>query len=219
MDSITLATNEGCSEEGFIFEIHSLYAFLERVTDPRKPKGLRYPLATLLLLILLAKMGGQDHPTGISEWVKLREEGLVRLLKLPRKCVPHHCTYRRTLQILEPEVFEQVVGEYQRSRPLGEREMVISIDGKTLRGTIVGGETRGVHLLAAYLPGAGLVLMQVEVESKENEIVAAPKLLQSIDLNGAIVIGDAMHTQRKISVQIVAAGGDYIWTGQDRVGD
>lgn len=212
MDSITLATNEDCTQEGFVFDLHSLYAALKRVTDPRKPKGLRYPLATLLLLILMAKMGGQDHPTGISEWVKLREEGLVQLLKLPRKHLPHHCTYRRTLQILEPEVFEQVMGEYQRSRPFDEKEVVISMDGKTLRGTIVGGETRGVHLLAAYLPDAGLVLMQVEVESKENEIVAAPKLLQSIDLNGVIVIGDAMHTQRKISVQIVTAGGQYIWT-------
>ena len=88
---------------------------------------------------------------------------------------------------------------------------MISIDGKTLRGTILSGEGRGVHLLAAYLPGSGLVLMQVAVDSKENEIVAAPKLLQSIDLNGAIVIGDAMHTQRKISIQIVEAGGHYIW--------
>ncbi len=107
-----------------------------------------------------------------------------------------------------------MIGEYQRSRQPGDREIVISIDGKTLRGTILSGEGRGVHLLAAYLPGSGLVLMQVAVDSKENEIVAAPKLLQSIDLNGAIVIGDAMHTQRRISVQIVQAGGHYIWTAK-----
>ena len=113
---------------------------------------------------------------------------------------------------MDPEWFEQVTGEYQRSRQPGEQEIVISIDGKTLRGTIVKQHGRGVHLLAAYLPGSGLVLMQVAVESKENEIVAAPKLLQSIDLNGVIVIGDARHTQRKISVQIVEAGGDYLWT-------
>jgi predicted transposase YbfD/YdcC len=167
-----------------------------------------------LLLILLAKLGGQDNPTGISEWVKHREAALVEMLKLPRKHVPHHCTYRRVLQTLEPEPFEQVIGEYQRSRQPGDREIVISIDGKTLRGTILSGEGRGVHLLAAYLPGSGLVLMQVAVDRKENEIVAAPKLLQSIDLNGAIVIGDAMHTQRRISVQIVEAGGHYIWTAK-----
>jgi predicted transposase YbfD/YdcC len=106
------------------------------------------------------------------------------------------------------------MGEFQRSRQPGNREIVISIDGKTLRGTILSGEGRGVHLLAAYLPGSGLVLMQVAVDSKENEIVAAPKLLQRIDLNGTIVIGDTMHTQRRISVQIVQAGGHYIWTAK-----
>lgn len=214
MDCITLQADEDCTVGGLIFDIHSLYAYLQRVADPRKPKGLRYHLATLLLLILLAKLGGQDNPTGIAEWVKHREAGLVEMLKLPRKRVPHHCTYRRVLQMLEPELFEQVMGEYQRSRVPGERELVISIDGKTLRGTIVGGERRGVHLLAAYLPGSGLVLMEVAVECKENEIVAAPKLLQSIALNGAIVIGDAMHTQRKISVQIAEAGGDFLWTAK-----
>jgi predicted transposase YbfD/YdcC len=214
MDSNTLQANQDCTESGFIFEIHSLYAYLKRVVDPRKSKGIRYQLATILLLILLAKLGGQDNPTGISEWVKHREAALVEMLKLPGKRVPHHCTYRRILQSLDPEQFEQVVGEFQRSRQPGQQEIIISIDGKTLRGTIVAGEGRGVHLLAAYLPGSGLVLMQVAVESKENEIVAAPKLLQSIDLQGVIVIGDAMHTQRRISIQIVQAGGHYIWTAK-----
>lgn len=212
MDSITLQANETCTEEGLVYDVASLYAYLEKMLDPRKRKGIRYRLATLLLLILLAKLGGQDHPTGMAEWVKHREAGLVELLKLPRKRVPHHCTFRRMLETYEPEWFEQVMGEYQRSRQPGEQEIIISIDGKTLRGTIVKQHGRGVHLLAAYLPGSGLVLMQVAVERKENEIVAAPKLLQSIDLNGVIVIGDAMHTQRKISVQIVEAGGDYLWT-------
>ncbi len=212
MDSITVQANEKCTEGGMIYELGSLYAHLEKLMDPRKPKGIRYHLVTLLLLILLAKLAGQDHPTGIAEWVKYREASLVELLKLPRKRVPHHCTYRRVLGKVDPEWFERVTGEYQRSRQPGEQEIVISIDGKTLRGTIVKQNGRGVHLLAAYLPGSGLVLMQVAVESKENEIVAAPKLLQSIDLNGVIVIGDAMHTQRKISAQIVEAGGDYLWT-------
>ena len=212
MDSIMLEANEDCTEGGMIFEINSLYAYLERVADPRKRKGVRYHLATILLLILLAKMGGEDNPTGIAEWVQHRQASLIEMLKLPRQSVPHHCTYRRVLQTLDPELFEQVMGEYQRSRQPGDREIVISIDGKTLRGTILKGESRGVHLLAAYLPDLGLVLMQVAVGNKENEIVAAPKLLQSIDLKGAIVIGDAMHTQRQISAQIVAAGGDFIWT-------
>jgi predicted transposase YbfD/YdcC len=214
MDSIILRENEDMAEGGMVFEINSLYAYLERIADYRKPKGKRYKLATILLFIILAKLGGQDKPSGITEWVAHRQEGILSLLKLPRKCVPHYCTYRRILEKMDPELFEQAMGAYQRSCLKAGSEVIISIDGKALRGTIPAGAMRGVHLLAAYLPGSGLVLMEVAVDSKENEIVAAPTLLMSIDLNGAIVIGDAMHTQRKISLQIVEAGGHFIWTAK-----
>src|SRR5262249_12931075 len=91
----------------------------------------------------------------------------------------------------------------------------LAIDGKTLRGTIAAGVTHGVHLLAAYLPAEGLVLMQLLVERKENEIAAAPRLLETLDLRGKIVMGDALHTQRELSVQILDAGGQYIWYARD----
>jgi predicted transposase YbfD/YdcC len=68
-----------------------------------------------------------------------------------------------------------------------------------------------VHLVAAYLPESGVVLAQIAVESKENEIVAAPKVLAELDLRGMVVVGDAMFCQRKLSAQIVQGGGDYLW--------
>ncbi|MBL1131632.1 MAG: ISAs1 family transposase [Chloroflexi bacterium] len=70
-------------------------------------------------------------------------------------------------------------------------------------------------MLAAYLPEEGVVLMQMVVENKENEITAAPKLLAVLDLKGRVVCGDAMFTQRTLSVQILAQGGDYIWFVKD----
>jgi len=74
----------------------------------------------------------------------------------------------------------------------------------------------GLHLLAAYLPGEGIVLMQMVVEKdKENEIVVAPKLLECLDLRQKVVVGDAMHTQRQLSIQIVAAEGDFVWIVKD----
>jgi predicted transposase YbfD/YdcC len=88
--------------------------------------------------------------------------------------------------------------------------IVLAVDGKTLRGTIPSGQTRGVHLVAAYLPEAGVVLAQVAVDRKENEIVAVPKLLRHLDLTG-MVVGDAMQAQRALSNQVVEAGGDYLW--------
>ena len=91
----------------------------------------------------------------------------------------------------------------------------LTIDGKTLRGSIGAGETRGEHLLAAYLPGEGVVLAQVAVDRKENEITAAPRLLETIDLRDKVVSGDAMLTQRELSRQVVERGGDYLWSVKD----
>lgn len=77
-----------------------------------------------------------------------------------------------------------------------------------MRGTIPAGATRGLHQLAAYLPEEGWVLMQVVVEGKENEITAAPRVLDCQDLRGKVVRGDALLAQRELSAQIVEAGGD-----------
>lgn len=87
----------------------------------------------------------------------------------------------------------------------------MALDGKTLRGTMGHGQTQGVHLLAACLPGEGAVLMQVAVDRKENEIAAAPRLLSGLDFRGKVVTGDALLSQRPLSTQIVKADGDYLW--------
>lgn len=200
----------------FVFDLSGLYAYLERLRDGRDPRGVRYQLADALTLIILAKLGGEDEPRGIADWLKHRAKMLVKALKLPRSSMPHEVTISRILGgAIEPEELEEVLQRYFDGQAQMSQEVVIAIDGKTLRGTIPRGQSQGVHLLAAYLPGEGLVLMQVEVESKENEIVAAPKLLETLDLRGKVVIGDAMHTQRQLSIEIVTAGGDYLWIAKD----
>lgn len=213
MNSTIIGEQKSCNENGLIFEINSLSDYLGRIPDQRKRKGVRYSLANVLLLMLLAKMGGEDNPTGMAEWIQHRREGLVELLKLPRQSVPHHSTYRRILQeVIEPEQFEEIIGEYNRQRAKDQSEVIVSMDGKTLRGSIPYGQLRGVHLLAAYLPNSGLTLMEIAVDRKENEIVVAPQVLRRMDLAGVIVIADAMHAQRQISCQIVEAGGHFAWT-------
>ena len=117
---------------------------------------------------------------------------------------------------MDEEELEQIVGEYLSQLPRKGQDVVVVIDGKTVRGTISREDPFGLHLLAAYLPGEGIVLMQMAVEKdKENEIVVAPKLLHSLDLRNKVVTGDAMHTQRQLSIQIVAAGGDFVWIVKD----
>jgi predicted transposase YbfD/YdcC len=135
-------------------------------------------------------------------------------LKKPR--APCANTYRNILgRVIDIEEFEQVVRDFFASQPNAGQSLVIALDGKTLRGTMAAGQTRGQHLLAAYLPAEGWVLFQVEVEGKENEITAAPRVLNMLDLRGKIVTGDAMFAQRELSLQIITAGGNYVWMVKD----
>lgn len=202
-----------------IIHIGHLLDYLRRVKDGRKRRGIRYRLEVILVLFILAKLCGENKVYGIAEWVQLRSEYLIDALdlKLKRNCLPHHSTYRRILtDEISADELEVIFSEYLTQLPRRGQELVIVIDGKTVRGTITLEDRFGLHLLAAYLPGEGIVLMQMEVKKdKENEIVVAPRLLQSLDLRNKVVIGDAMHTQRQISAQIVEAGGDFVWIVKD----
>lgn len=206
-------------EAGRLINIGQLIDYLRRVKDGRKRRGIRYQLEIILALFILAKMCGENKVYGIADWVQLRSEYLIEVLelKLKRQRLPHHSTYRRILSNeVSAEELEVIFSEYLAQLPKRGQDMVIVIDGKTVRGTITAEDPFGLHLLAAYLPGEGIVLMQMEVEKdKENEITVAPKLLQCLDLRNKVVIGDAMHTQRQLSSQIVEAGGDYVWLVKD----
>jgi hypothetical protein len=125
--------------------------------------------------------------------------------------MPHHSTYRRILEeVICVEELEEAMSEVLSSKRCFGKQVLLAMDGKVLRG-ILDEDQNGVYLLAAYLPAEGLVLMEVEVEGKGSEIPAAPKVLKNIDLREKVVMGDALHTQRGISLRIVEAGGDFIW--------
>jgi predicted transposase YbfD/YdcC len=221
MESITDNEQDKQAEQvtSSIIHVGHLLEYLRRVEDGRKRRGIRYQLEVILALFILAKLCGENKVYGIADWVQLRSEYLIQVLelKLKRKRLPHHSTYRRILtDEISADDLEVIFSEYVAQLPRRGQEIVIVIDGKTVRGTITVEDPFGLHLLAAYLPGEGIVLMQMVVEKdKENEIVVAPKLLQCLDLRNKVVIGDAMHTQRQISAQIVEAGGDFVWIVKD----
>lgn len=194
-----------------LIDLGSLYKKLEELSDTRKPRGLRYRLATILVLIILAKLSGEDKPSGIAEWAEHRTEILSSHLKLKRKQMPHHSTYRRIMaDVVDVDELEFLVSDYLVGKAYFGKKVLISIDGKVLRGTL-DDEQDGTYLLAAYLPSEGLVLMEVEVEGKGKEIPAALTLLKKLDLRDKVVMGDALHTQRDASKEICIAGGNYIW--------
>jgi predicted transposase YbfD/YdcC len=194
-----------------LFDMGSLYARLAEMTDKRKRRGIRYPLVTLLVMMVMAKLCGEDTPSGIAEWVKHRAEQFAELLKLKRKKMPHHSTYRRVEEeIVNPEELEKVVSRVLSERKYYGKQVLLSLDGKVLRGTL-NEEQQGTYLLSAYLPQEGVVLMEIALEGKGSEIPGAVQLLKMVDLREKVVMGDALHTQRAVSIQIVEAGGDYIW--------
>jgi predicted transposase YbfD/YdcC len=167
----------------------------------------------VLTFLLFAKLCGEDHLRGIAQWVALRKEALAEALGLAKPQAPHATTYSRILnKALDIEAFERVASQFFQEQPEAGQSVLVNLDGKTMRATIPAGKTQGVHLLAAYLPQEGWVLLQIEVGSRENEIPAAMRILKQLDLRDKIVTGDAMLAQRELSAEIVEAGGDYLWT-------
>jgi hypothetical protein len=201
------------SNTGQVLNLGSLYERFAGLSDKRSAKGKRYALATILVGMFLAKLCGEDKPSGIAEWVGLRGAWIAQVLNLKRKSMPSHHTYRRTLaEIVNAEELEALVRAQHRHAGEAGYQVVVALDGKVVRGTIDLDVSDGLCLLAIFLPGEGVTLAQMAIASKQNEITLAPTLLNYVDLRNKVVVGDALHTQRQVSIQIGKAGGNFIWT-------
>jgi predicted transposase YbfD/YdcC len=189
----------------------NLFDVFSQVKDPREKRGIRYPLAVLLTVITLAKLSGETELRGIAQWARYRAKPLSAVFKLERVQMPHWTTYSRVLRRLDADHLQTVI--QTGLKVLGpDRCKHLILDGKTLRGTIPSGHSQGEHLLSLYEPDSRRVLAQVAVGRKENELTAAPRLLDQVTLNGTLISGDAMFAHRDLSQYLVTAGGDYLWT-------
>lgn len=195
-----------------VFNLSDLAVHLDKIEDKRSRFGKVYPLSMVLTLIILAKLAGEDKPTGITSWFQHRQTSLLNCFDFHHSRLPCLNTIRNVLiSAFDATELSDVLRGYLHQTYGGQESRLVTIDGKTMRGTIPKGLTQGVHLLAVYLPEEGIVLKQVKVEEKTNEIGAAGALLADIPLKNRVVVADAMQTQRKLSVQILGQGGDYIW--------
>jgi len=210
MEYSTLQPWQEINENGVVYDVTSLFAYFQRIGDPRKARGKRYHLTTLLVLIFLAKLCGQDTPVEIADWAKNHAEALAQLVKLQRTWMPHHNTIRRVFQnILDEAEFNRLLQDYQQQQVKGGKQL--AIDGKSLRGTRIADEEPADHVLSVYDVHEQCVMAQAAVDQKENEIVAAPRALDQVAIAEKIITGDAMHAQRALSAQILERGGDYLW--------
>ena len=194
---------------GVLYDLGSVYEGLSKITDKRKARGKIYRLETILMIMVLAKLSGEDRPSGIAEWGKNHGAEIVELMQLKKSQMPSVNTYRRMLAngVCQEEV-ERMVGKYNQR---GEHGKVYGLDGKAVRGMRKKDEEGSEYLLSVYDVEQAKVLAQVEVGRKENEIAKAPKALECVEISQKVVTGDALHTQKALSAQIVRQGGDYIF--------
>ncbi len=152
MNDTTLLSQLSLPQQALVFDLEALYACLQTIPDHRDPRGLQYPLATLLMIGVLAKLAGQDSSRAMAHWAKLRTQELSQLFHLKRERMPHYSTWSRVLgHAVEPSEVEQLIGQFfvtaQRDAEPQRGSIQLALDGKTLRGTIRLCQNRGVHLL------------------------------------------------------------------------
>jgi predicted transposase YbfD/YdcC len=184
--------------------------------DPRSTINQRHPLASVLVIALLAVLAGAGGPTAIARWAALKEELLARVLDLPNG-VPRKDVFRRVLMALQPAAFQACFASWLRSlraeavAETGVEQPTLAVDGKTARRSHDRDNGLGaLHSVSVWASEYGLSLGQVACAEKSNEITAIPELLRLVDIRGAIITIDAMGTQKAIAEQIITGGADYV---------
>lgn len=195
-------------------QVSELYAQCATLADPRGRRGRRYQLAWVLILTVIAKLADQHTPQAIARWVRLRWAALQVHLEIPATRAPSAQTFRRVWALtIAAETFEAWVSRYlDRVLEATAPSEALAIDGKILCGcTDPEHADQQVTVVAVYDLDHERVLKQVLVRPGENEIPAAGRALQGLDLQGKVVLADALHTQRSLATQIRAQGGDYLF--------
>jgi len=193
-------------EEASQKSLQSVFAGLE---DPRIDRTKLHQLEDIILIAILAVICGAEGWVEIEAFGKAKEAWLKTFLALPNG-IPSHDTFGRVFARIDPQQFEQCFLSWVHS--LNEKiSGVVAIDGKTLRRSHDRAKgKKALHLVSAWASEARLVLGQVAVEEKSNEITAIPALLELLVLEGCIVTIDAIGTQRAIAAQIIEQKGDYV---------
>jgi len=196
----------------------SIRQHFARLPDPRINRRKRHLLSDIVLIAICAVICGANNFPQVEAFAKRRRDWLARFLSLPGG-VPSHDTFERLFQRLDPDAFQRCFLGWLRRMHAQVGGEHFAIDGKTLRRS--GSPASGLgplHLVSVWATQANLSLGSVAVGEKSNEVTAIPKLLELLDLHGALVTIDAIGCQKKIARQITEAGGDYVLTVKENQG-
>jgi predicted transposase YbfD/YdcC len=187
-----------------------LHAHFARLEDPRVERTKRHQLLDIVFIALAAVVSGANDFVGMAKFGRSKEAWLAKFLELPNG-IPSHDTFNRVLSALDPEAFVGCFLSWVEDLQEATAGRLISIDGKTARATLDRAKGQNpLHVVSAWAVRNRLVLGQQVVDEKSNEITAIPKLLEVLELAGAIVTIDAMGCQKEIVAQIRAKGADYV---------
>ena len=189
----------------------SIVNYFRDLPDPRREtRNKKHRLIDILVLALCGTIAGCHSAVEIAASGRSKREWLKTFLQLPNG-IPSHDTFSRVFQLLDARKFHD--GFVARVRALHEhtRGQVVPIDGKTLRRSFdsAGGQS-ALHLVSAWAAENHLVLGEVPVDDKSNEITAIPKLLEILELTGAIITIDAMGCQKEIAATVRQKEADYV---------
>ena len=184
--------------------------------DPRSTVNLQHPLVSVVVIALMAVLGGASGPTAIGKWAALKEEFLLNTLDLPNG-IPRKDVFRRVLMTLRPGAFQACFANWLNSlrataaAATGVEQPILAVDGKTARRSHDRKNGLGaLHSVSVWASEFGLSLGQVACAEKSNEITAIPELLRLVDIKGAIITIDAMGTQKAIAAQVIEGEADYV---------
>ncbi len=190
--------------------VGALVASFQTLPDPRIDRTKRHLLIDIVTIAICAVICGADAWTEVEAFGKIKKKWLKRFLKLPHG-IPSHDTFGRVFAALDPEAFQRCFIAWVRQVAHLTAGQVIAIDGKTLRRSHDAAKGKGpLQVVSAWATANRLVLGQVKVADKSNEITAIPALLALLDVRGCLVTIDAAGTQTQVAETIVARQGDYL---------
>ena len=175
--------------------------------DPRMKRTRRHELIDILVIAICTLLCGGEGFNDMEDFGRAKADWFRTFLTLPNG-IPTHDTFNRVLAALDPARFLECFLAWTQSLRQVVSEEIVALDGKALRRAVT---TGGIpYVVSAWAVRNGLVLGQLRVNEKSNEITAVPQLLRALDLAGCIVTLDAMGCQKKIAKEIIEADADYV---------
>lgn len=188
----------------------SIGEHFNHLEDPRMDRTKHHQLLDIIAIAICGVICGADNWVDLELFGRSKEEWLKRFLVLSNG-IPSHDTFGRVFARLDPEKFAQCFTSWVKAVSQLTQGQVIAIDGKTLRRSHDRANGKSaIHLVSAWASANHLVLGQLKVDDKSNEITAIPELLEVLELSGCIITIDAMGCQKNIAHQMVEQGADYV---------